>query len=177
MRIKRLNKAWVIALFAAGSAWGVEPESAVIQMTAGTNSVFSGAQVQEGDAVRAGDALVTLEPIGAKEHIAAARARLHDAETVFQAARTNRLAAMQQAEKNVQSAESSALKSAEESFQRISAEYAEAMSDLNRVHRDYKPRVLYAPVSGRVLHLPVSAGSTVSGEDTVIELLPDTSAP
>jgi multidrug resistance efflux pump len=164
------SKLGAVALLVAVS--GLEAAGAVstTNLVAETNAVCRHLYIGVGQAVRAGDALVALEPPGATGRIAAARSEHAAREREFQAARTNRLALLQLREQAKVSEEEWA--AAERDYERALGGREQALGDLNRIHREFRTRVLYAPRGGRVTGLPVPVGREVEPGEVVVTLEP-----
>lgn len=167
-----LKMVMLVVALAAVDAGAAEAGRESIWLRAETNLVCRHLYIGVGDEVRAGDAVAALDPVGAEERIAAARLRHVDCEREFQAQRTNQLATLQRQEQGKATEEEVA--AARRDFQRVSRARAESMADLNRTHREFRTRVIYAPVAGRVASIPVAIGQGVEPGGVVLELKPAT---
>lgn len=152
----------------AGGACADTP--ALIELQAETNAVCRVLYIGAGAMARSGDALVAMEPPEASNRIAAARAVHAEAERDFQSTRTNRLAFLHLAEQG--KASSNDVEIAERDYHRAMDAREEALRDLNRVHREFRTRVLYAPVAGRIVALSVTTGTLVQAGEIVVTLDP-----
>ena len=61
---------------------------------------------------------------------------------------------------------------AERDYERALGGREQALGDLNRIHREFRTRVLYAPRAGRVTGLPVPVGREVEPGEVVVTLEP-----
>jgi len=164
------SKLGAFALLVALAGLEAAGAAPATNLVAETNAVCRHLYIGVGQAVRAGDALVALEPPEATSRIAVARSEQAAREQEFQAARTNRLAMLQLREQAKVSAEE--LAAVERDYERALAGRDQALGDLNRIHREFRTRVIYAPRAGRVTALPVPVGRAVEPGDVVVTLEP-----
>lgn len=141
--------------------------------------------VKEGDLVKAGDVIATLDDADQKSAVAAARSRVMVARARSETARANFAEVKQQADRTRRLVEAAAATRTQlddldaranalaEAVKAANAEAVAAQAEVDSLRVGLKDRIIVAPIDGTVITKPASIGETVgltSGPLSIVEI-------
>lgn len=165
----------------------VDVEGGLIRVAPARDGRIEEVRVGDGDSVRQGDVLARIDPRQAKIAVAAAEARLAQAEAQVGVLKAKLPQMQQQAKRLGEAAGAGAVtgQSADEAASALAVLQAEAVAaeaavrlarqQVEEARAEVEARIIKAPAAGRIVRLDVHVGDVVSAQSAsgLFELLPD----